>query len=183
MWTYRTYRWPDAAAWRAAQAVQGWQEGAPPGVDLLVAGTVYEPSAPASEGELPPPVAIAGWWVSLAIRDASPPADWESLRATTPEGMPVLGEDPALTVTDYQLAVDAHVQATARARSYNGAATCASYVTSTEPAWRAEAAAFVAWRDAVYVAVFGALAAVQAGGAPPSIDALITSLPAMVWPA
>lgn len=50
-------------------------------------------------------------------------------------------------------AVEAHVEAQARALGYSGAAQLASYAASTVPDWAAEARAFVAWRDAVWLAV------------------------------
>jgi hypothetical protein len=85
-------------------------------------------------------------------------------------------------VRAFSTAIDAHIEATARARDYASAVSAASYVTSTNPTWAAEAAAFVAWRDAVWAAVYGALGAWQAGGEAPTIEGLIASLPAMVWP-
>nr|WP_314074900.1 hypothetical protein [uncultured Roseococcus sp.] len=90
---------------------------------------------------------------------------------------------PALTEADYQHAIEAHVDAVARARRYSGAAACASYVASTEPVWAAEAVAFVAWRDAVYRIAFAALDLVMAGQAePPTIGGFLASLPVIEWP-
>lgn len=84
----------------------------------------------------------------------------------------------------YIRAIDGHVEATARARQYNSAAHLASYDASTVPEWQAEALAFVAWRDAVWLHVIARFAAVQAGTEPPpeSAEALIAALPQMVWP-
>lgn len=79
-------------------------------------------------------------------------------------------------------AIDAIVEATARARSYNSAAHLASYVASTVPAWAAEAQAFVAWRDAVWLAAITALGTAQTSGIAPSREELIASLPQIVWP-
>lgn len=80
-------------------------------------------------------------------------------------------------------AIDQHVEAVAMAKGYNSAAACASYVASTNSTWAAEAAAFVAWRDVVWARAFAMLAAVQAGTeTPPSVEALITGLPAIAWP-
>lgn len=90
---------------------------------------------------------------------------------------------PAPTLEAYRLAVMAHVDATATQRGYDNAVSCAGYVNSTVLAWAAEAAAFVAWRDAVWIAVFGRMAEVQAGAPPPSIAGLIAGLPAIEWPA
>jgi 6-phosphofructokinase len=73
-------------------------------------------------------------------------------------------------------AIDSHVEAQARALGYNSAAHLAGYATSTVPQWAAEAAAFVVWRDAVWLAVFAAM-----DGEPDlsDIPALIAKLP--VW--
>ena len=62
------------------------------------------------------------------------------------------------------------------------AVSCASYVYSTVPAWAAEARAFVAWRDAVYLAAFGTMAEVQQGASAPGIAALLAGLPVLDWP-
>jgi hypothetical protein len=92
---------------------------------------------------------------------------------------------PADLIDTYRRAVQAHVDATAQARGYDSGVSAASYAGDPNPAWAAEAAAFIAWRSAVWVVVFDMLADVQAGQmAPPSSpDALIATLPAMVWPA
>jgi hypothetical protein len=79
----------------------------------------------------------------------------------------------------YTAAIEAHVEATARARGYTSAVSCATYVASTIPAWQAEGVAFVAWRDDVWTAALAMLAAVQAGGEIP--ESPIAGLPKMVW--
>jgi hypothetical protein len=80
----------------------------------------------------------------------------------------------------YTDAIKAHVEATAQARGYSSALSCATYAASTIPAWQAEGAAFVAWRDDVWTAALAMLAAVQAGGAIP--ESPIAGLPEMEWP-
>ena len=86
-------------------------------------------------------------------------------------------------ISDYSAAIDAHVEAVARGRGYNGAAHLASYAVSTVPAWAAEARAFVAWRDTVWVEALGELAKVQAGEiAPPGVTDLVAGLPVIQWP-
>jgi hypothetical protein len=95
----------------------------------------------------------------------------------------VIPEIPPLTEADYGAAIQAHVESTVKSRSYNDAATCASYVGSTIPAWQADAAAFCAWRDAVWTYAYAQLAAVQDGQrTQPSIADLIGELPAIAWP-
>ena len=84
-------------------------------------------------------------------------------------------------IADYQARIDLHIDAVAQQRQYRDGVRCASYVTSTNALWAAEAAAFVAWRDAVWTAALAMLAAVQAGGAIP--ESPIAGLPEMEWPA
>lgn len=90
----------------------------------------------------------------------------------------------APTVDDYRRAIDAHVEETARAWGYNSAAHIAGYAASTVTQWAAEATAFIAWRDAMWLAAIAKLAAIQAGQqpAPASVSALIATLPAAVRP-
>lgn len=102
-----------------------------------------------------------------------------------PDGYPILAAPPPPTPEQvqagYTAAIEAHVEATARARGYTSAVSCATYAASTIPAWQAEGAAFVAWRDAVWTAALAMLAAVQAGGEIP--ESPIAGLPEMEWPA
>jgi len=91
------------------------------------------------------------------------------------------GPTPEQVQAAYTAAIEAHVEATARARGYTSAGSCATYAASTIPAWQAEGAAFVAWRDAVWTAALAMLAAVQAGGTIP--ESPIAGLPEMEWPA
>lgn len=85
----------------------------------------------------------------------------------------------------FRQAVQAHVDATAQGRMYDGGMSLAGYVSSAVPEWQAEAQAFVAWRDSVWLFVFGLLAQIEAGEAEPpeSPAALVAMLPAMEWPA
>jgi hypothetical protein len=89
-----------------------------------------------------------------------------------------------LTLDDFRLAIDAHVEATAQHWGYNSAAHIAGYVASTVPIWSAEALAFVAWRDLVWQQAIGQLALIEAGQITPpaSPAALIAILPAAVRP-
>lgn len=92
-------------------------------------------------------------------------------------------EAPAPTLTDYTLALQEHIDATARARGYDGGLAFASYVDSMQPGWAVEARTFVGWRDAVWVAAYAVMTAVQAGQrTAPSIEELIGEMPAVVWP-
>jgi hypothetical protein len=170
-------RFADADAWSAVVAAGST-------VALNPVGTLFAPAAPDAPEEAAPE-ALPGYHVIVVV-DRPLPASWAAAALISPPASaPLFSGVPngVPTIAAYQMTIDAHVQATAQARSYNDGASCAGYVASTVPAWAEEATAFIAWRDAVYVFAFDALAAVQAGGPPPTVEALIASLPAMEWPA
>lgn len=84
----------------------------------------------------------------------------------------------------FQNAIQAHVDAVARSRSYADGKALAGYTVSTVPQWAAEAQAFVAWRDAVWLHAYAELAKVEAGErpVPASPEDFIAELPAIIWP-
>lgn len=89
----------------------------------------------------------------------------------------------AKTVEDFRRAIQGQIDACARDRSYDSGITCASYAGSTNPVWAAEAAAFIAWRDAVWAYAYAELAKVQAGQREaPTVEAFLAELPALSWP-
>jgi hypothetical protein len=90
---------------------------------------------------------------------------------------------PPPTEADFAAAIQEHIDATAKSRGYADGVALAGYTASTVPAWAAEAVAFVAWRDAVWLAAYAKLAAVQAGQREaPEIEGLIAELPQVKWP-
>lgn len=87
------------------------------------------------------------------------------------------------TLDDYRLAIQRHIDATARQRGYDSGVTCASYVGSTNATWAAEAAALIAGRDAFWAHAYTVLARVEAGErAQPTVAEFIAELPAIGWP-
>jgi uncharacterized membrane protein YgcG len=90
---------------------------------------------------------------------------------------------PPITEGDYARAIQHHVDTVARGRDFDDGNSAAGYVNSTIAAWAADAAAFVAWRDAVWVYAFQQFALVTSGQrARPEIAELIAELPSIVWP-
>ena len=90
---------------------------------------------------------------------------------------------PYISVDDFGAAIQSHIDATAKSKGYADGVALAGYSTSTIPAWAAEAAAFIAWRDQVWIHAYTELAKVQGGQrATPTIDGLIAELPAITWP-
>ena len=79
-------------------------------------------------------------------------------------------------------AVQAHLDAVARTRNYDGILSLASYATSTIPKFLAEGQAGVLWRDEVWAYCYGVLAQVSSGArAIPTADELVAELPPMNW--
>lgn len=137
------------------------------------------------EGEAPG-AALPGWHVNAIWPEAEPPS-WAGARIPAEDaprwwaGVPrvVLPVVPALG--EYEAAIQAHIDTTAGERGYSSGVSCASFVASTILAWAAEAAAFVAWRDQVWIAAYALLAAVQSGAPAPTVRGLVAALPAMEW--
>jgi hypothetical protein len=74
-------------------------------------------------------------------------------------------------------AIDAHVEAQACALQYNSAAHLVGYAASTVSHWRAEAEAFVAWRDQVWLVAITKQAEAMDTGNVPSVEDVIEALP------
>ena len=89
---------------------------------------------------------------------------------------------PAPTQQDYADAIESHMETVAQSRGYQDADRLASYTTSGNATWSAEAVTFSAWRDAVWAYSFEQMAAVQSGvRQAPTVDGLIAELPAIDW--
>lgn len=154
-----------------------------PGIgDISVIGRVVDQPAvmgPEDESGFPTVVHEAtylpGWYVNVLVPE---PANGEPTPSAPPEpvGPP--------TLAAVQAAIERHVDAIAAPRNYSSAVSLASYVTSTVPIWQAEAQAFVAWRDAVWVYALAELAKVQGGErvAPATTADFVAELPAIEWP-
>jgi hypothetical protein len=85
-------------------------------------------------------------------------------------------------LASYQTAIQAALDSKAREKMYNDSISIATYINSTNASWKAEATAFLAWRDAVYVYAVNILTQVQNGGAQPALSDFIAALPVMTWP-
>ncbi|MFN3440837.1 MAG: hypothetical protein ACK4Z3_00395 [Rhizobium rosettiformans] len=94
-----------------------------------------------------------------------------------------LSEPQPATVSDYEDAIQVHIDGAARSKLFRDGGTLASYVASTNPQWSAEAQAFVAWRDQVWAYAYQELARVVAGDREqPTVEEILTELPEIVWP-
>jgi hypothetical protein len=80
-------------------------------------------------------------------------------------------------------AIQAHLDAQARAHLYDDILSLASYAASSDPKWGAEGRAGLAWRDACWTHGLHVIADVKAGLRPiPTAEELVAELPALVWP-
>jgi hypothetical protein len=123
-----------------------------------------------------------GHWVIEA--EGRPHHVFGATSAAHAEALYLEAQNPPLTEQDYARAVQEHVDATARGRGYDSGVSLASYADSAVPIWAAEAAAFVAWRDAVWVYAYAELAKVRNGERPqPDVNAFVSELLPLVWPA
>ncbi len=105
------------------------------------------------------------------------------LAAAEVEVAPHVPPPPPDPTLPFAAAIQAHLDATARARGYDGALSITTYIGSSIPQWAAEAAAFFAWRDQVWAYAYTELAKVQAGQrAAPTPAELVDELPAISWP-
>lgn len=78
--------------------------------------------------------------------------------------------------------VQAHIDQVARARAYTDGLHCATYASSTIPAWQAEGQAFVAWRDGVWVTAISIMDDCKQGLREiPTPGELVAELPEMRW--
>ena len=83
----------------------------------------------------------------------------------------------------YQSKLQEAIDSKATEKQYGSGVLCASYVTSTNAQWAAEAQAFVAWRDNCFEYGYDYLDKVQSGEIPnPSIENFLTGLPTLTWP-
>jgi hypothetical protein len=68
-------------------------------------------------------------------------------------------------------------------RGYDSLMTLTSYVTSGNAQWKAEADAFIAWRDSVFDHAYQTLADAQAELIPlPSLEDFMAGMPTLTWP-
>lgn len=76
-----------------------------------------------------------------------------------------------------------YIDSVAQQEQYNDAVSCASYINSTNNTWKAQASAFIAWRDSVYTYVIAQEALMQSGARTiPTFAEFETELPVIAWP-
>lgn len=125
-------------------------------------------------------LASNGFVVRVADGATIPPdpenADRQRYEAWLSEGNEPLAEPPP--PFDPIAFIQEYLEGVARSMGYSSAASCASYVNSTVETWAAEARAFVAHRDAVWLLVFER----KDDPWPASAEEVLALLPAWVPP-
>lgn len=117
--------------------------------------------------------------------DGSLITDAEPLANDHPEILAFLHPEPTPEQIRAKLeaALDAHVDATARGMGYRSSESCAGYAASTDATFKAEALAFIAWRDALWRTAIAVMQAVLAGQrAVPTREELLAEMPAFERP-
>ena len=146
---------------------------------FLTDGTEIHPGQPFIVGELE---YVAAWHtmidiepfisMSIQVQDIPDPPNPEPTPPTTEQ-----------IIAAYTAAVQAHLDAFAQTRNYDGILSAATYASSTVPKFQAEGQYAVEARDAIWAMCYAILADVQGGQrAMPSQAELIAELPALVWP-
>lgn len=75
------------------------------------------------------------------------------------------------------------IDAKAIEKGYQFGFACATYISSSNTQWAAEAQTFISWRDNVWSLTFEAIEPFELGtGELPNVDDFISSLPEIVWP-
>ncbi|WP_322883931.1 hypothetical protein U8C35_10325 [Sinorhizobium medicae] len=92
-------------------------------------------------------------------------------------------EARAALQAQYSAAIQAHLDAKARERQYDGIQTAITYRRDPNPQFAAEGEALFAWRSAVWTYSTAELVKVLAGErAQPSAEEFMAELPAFQWP-
>lgn len=124
--------------------------------------------------------------VSQEIRDihvAHPEYYWDGNTLVSPPIPAPYVPTQQDIINSLTIAVQAHLDNKARERNYDGILSMCTYVTSTNPKFAAEGQAGVEWRDDVWEYCYQVLRGCELGTRNiPTVDELISELPAFTWP-
>lgn len=87
------------------------------------------------------------------------------------------------TIDDFVAAIKNKFDLVAQEKQFDGAVSIATYVTSLNEQWKAQADTFIAWRDSVWEYAYQEFDKFQNGQRPmPTIADFIAELPLIQWP-
>lgn len=117
-------------------------------------------------------------------------ATWNVPNIPQPTESEIMAEEPQwetpyailLALHTFLPYIDNLLDITAQAKQYGSAIACASYVSSTNPQWAAEAKVFVSWRDAVFIYAINIQTEVMGGAPIPSFEEFVAGIPQISWP-
>ena len=104
-----------------------------------------------------------------------------------PSEQDILDQMPTVQLAFMQKQIEISIRELVEAkpleRGYDNVMTLSSYTTSGNAQWKAEADAFIAWRDSVFAYAYQTLADVQAELIPlPSLEDFMAGIPTLTWP-
>jgi hypothetical protein len=137
------------------------------------------------EGPLDVPIKVLDpGWAVVSYAPADVPADFTPDAYQSVSGAlvrKVIALDPLKVQAAASLEIQKLLDSTAQASGYDSVLSAVSYQTSTNAAWKAEGAAFMAWRDACWAKAEQIQNAVLAGGAVPTVASVVAQMPKPNW--
>lgn len=118
-----------------------------------------------------------GWYISgWNVPEVDQPSS-EEIESWQAEASVIQFKNDATTI------IEQKIEQIAKERGYDNSLSCASYATSTVEGWKAEADAFIAWRDSVWSWAISQFEEVSSGQTEvPTLEEVEQSIPSMVWP-
>ena len=148
-------------------------------------------AAPAARMDYKVQVFASGAWAQLDDyrgQDLYNQADGSMTLVTAigpiPSGYALTPPPPTVQEQVAQLEIDVqlYIDSKARAKGYDNANSCISYLNSGNATWKADAAAMNTWRDAVWTFCYNSAGSISVGTVPvPTKDQLLAALPAAPW--
>jgi hypothetical protein len=97
-----------------------------------------------------------------------------------PEPIPEPTQEEILE--EYRSSIQSYIDSTAREKDYDNGFACATYCASSNQEWKAEAEAFVSWRDECWQYAYDVQTQVEGGQKDaPSLEDFINNAPVIDW--
>lgn len=97
-----------------------------------------------------------------------------------------LKNDVGIKAQGFQIQAEQYIRSMIEAKphekGYDSILTLATYITSENAQWQAEAVSFIKWRDRVFEYSYSQLAIAQQTGNIPTLEEFMLNIPLLVWP-